>query len=65
MNLLYPRVDYSHQNILRIFFVSQVIFLLPFIITDLALISNNKSDCLYANLFTKNYFGVFTLGQWV
>lgn len=63
--ILFPRVEYKNTQLLRLFLVSQTICLFPFFVTSLALINNNFSDCLVARLNANNYFGIFTLGQWV
>jgi hypothetical protein len=65
---LYTKLGYNNTKILRFFLASQTIFLLPFIITSLALINTVSSDCLLANFMNRSnpdYFGIFTLGQWV
>ena len=65
--MLTKTVTYTDEQILRIFLIMQTVCLLPFLITDLALIHNSFSECLLANFGErqKNPFGIFVLGEWV
>lgn len=60
-------VDYTSKQILRFFWASQMVFLLPMIIASLSLINSVSSPCLAINFNgdDKVYFGIFFLGQWV
>ena len=63
--ILFRKVEYKSTQLLRFFLATQTICLFPFFVTSLSLINNYFSDCLVANFNANNYFGIFTLGQWV
>lgn len=63
--ILFRKVEYKNVQLLRFFLASQTICLFPFFVTSLALINNHFSDCLAASFNANNYFGTFTLGQWI
>lgn len=65
-------VDSTNDDIMRNFFIFQTFFLLPYIITDIAIISTTSDSCYLANfvctpdnITTCAYFGILTLGQWL
>ena len=58
-------VSYTDQQILRIFLILQTICLLPFLITDLALINNFHDSCLMVSYIGSYARYSFYLEEWV
>ena len=64
-------VDATNDEVMRNFALFQTFFLLPYIITDIAIISTTSDVCYFANFACLpndsncNIFGILTLGQWL